>query len=471
MSKQKEKPLEDSKIKPLAGFDNAPKGKTAKEANVWNRIWLYVTAAFVVLCLFSLINELLDLPHNLIGIPETRTNWAEVAIESTAIVIVGFFSVSVLISAVNARKRVEKSVLAERDKAQKYLDIAGVIIVVLNAEGTVVLINKKGCDVLDYEQTEIVGKNWFETFLPRRDKDRVKGVFDKLIVGEIEPFEHYENAVLTQSGDERLIAWHNSILRDKEGRITHTISSGEDITERKQTEEKLLDYQAQLKSLASQLTLAEEHERRRIAAELHDRISQSLVISKMKVEKLHKSSSSKEIKKTLNEIANSLGCTIAEAKSLIHRIHPPLLPVLGFEAALAEWLNEQIQENHGIEIEFLNDKKPKPLDEDISILLFRNVRELLINVVKHAKAQKAKVSIRKVDDKISVTVEDDGAGFDPDMVARNAAKKGAFGLFSIQEQLEKAGGHLEIESKPGHGTKVTIIAPLKCRNFIEGRKT
>ncbi len=233
------------------------------------------------------------------------------------------------------------------------------------------------------------------------------------------------------------------------------------ILRRRKAEEKLLDYQKQLRSLASQLSLTEERERHRIATELHDRISQSLVISKTNLELLRESTSSEGFAKTLDEVCNSLDETIQNTRLLTSDLSSPILYELGFEAAVAEWLAEQIQEKHGIASEFEDDGQPKPLDDDICALLFRMVRELLINIVKHAQAHKVKVSIRKVDSEVCVGVEDDGVGFNPSGIVSMPTEAGGFGLFSIRERLEQLGGHLEIKSKPGHGTRVTVMAPLK----------
>ena len=146
----------------------------------------------------------------------------------------------------------------------------------------------------------------------------------------------------------------------------------------------------------------------------------------------------------------------------------PILYELGFEAAVAEWLAEQIREKHGIEAKFKDDGKPKPLDDDIRVILFRNVRELLINVVKHANARNVKVSIHKLGEKMCVTVEDDGVGFDPADVASMAVEMATFGLFSIRERLEQLEGYLEIQAEPGRGSKITMTAPLKCEEIING---
>lgn len=137
------------------------------------------------------------------------------------------------------RKQADQLIIKERSDFQKYLDVAGVIFVVLNSDQTVALINKKGSEILGYEETDIVGKNWFDTFIPKRMRADVKAGFNKLIVGEIEPVEYYENPVLTRDGQERIISWHNTVLRDGKGNIIATLSSGEDITERKRALEKL----------------------------------------------------------------------------------------------------------------------------------------------------------------------------------------------------------------------------------------
>jgi len=133
-------------------------------------------------------------------------------------------------------KEAKESLCQERDRAQKYLDTAGVMFVVLDREGRVSLINKRGCEILGYSEEEIVGRSWFDTFLPPEVREKVSTVFSRLMQGELDPVEYAENVVLTKAGQERVIAWHNTILRDETGEINDTLSSGEDITERKRAE-------------------------------------------------------------------------------------------------------------------------------------------------------------------------------------------------------------------------------------------
>jgi len=140
---------------------------------------------------------------------------------------------------ITERKRAERALRQERDRAQTYLDVAGVMFVVIGIDRKVKLINKRGCDILGYDEGEIIGKDWFDNFLPEDFREHVGAVFDALIAGDIEPVEYYENPIIGKDGSERLIAWHNTVLRDESDKIIGTLASGEDITERKRAEEVL----------------------------------------------------------------------------------------------------------------------------------------------------------------------------------------------------------------------------------------
>ena len=124
----------------------------------------------------------------------------------------------------------------EKEKVQLYLDTVGVMVVALNRYGEITLINRKGCDVLGYTEEELMGKNWFLACLPDSIKNEVYEVFQKLMSSEIEAIEFYENSVITKNSKEKIIAWYNTVLTDEEGNIIGTLSSGEDITDRKKAE-------------------------------------------------------------------------------------------------------------------------------------------------------------------------------------------------------------------------------------------
>ncbi|MBI5203736.1 MAG: PAS domain S-box protein [Nitrospirae bacterium] len=161
----------------------------------------------------------------------------DVEVAATPFIYQGKPGAQVIARDITQRRKMEDILKKERDKAQLYLDIAGVMLVAIDAEQRITLINKKGCEILGYCEEDILGKNWFDNFVPERIRDEVKVVFDKMMRGEIEPIEHYENPVLTKSGEEKLISWHNALIADENGIISGTLSSGEDITGRRKAEE------------------------------------------------------------------------------------------------------------------------------------------------------------------------------------------------------------------------------------------
>lgn len=233
----------------------------------------------------------------------------------------------------------------------------------------------------------------------------------------------------------------------------------QDITERKQAEERVLTYQEQLRSLTSELSLIEERERHHIATELHDNISQTLAVTKIKLGMAQGLTSPTDWVGSLNEIGELIDQAIQYTRSLTFELSPPILYELGLEAGI-EWLTEQIQEEHGIQIGFEDDQQPKPMNGEIRFTLFKATRELLINIVKHAQASKAKVSIWREEISIRIRVEDDGIGFSTSE-GKELGKGAGFGLFNIRERIKYLGGDMVIESEPGRGARVTLSAPLE----------
>jgi PAS domain S-box-containing protein len=242
-----------------------------------------------------------------------------------------------------------------------------------------------------------------------------------------------------------------------------------EISERKKAEEKLLTYQKQLRSSASELSLAEERLRRKIATDVHDHLGQNLAISKLKIESLAQSATSPQFIEALKEIRDLIAQAVESTRSLTFELSPPILYELGFGPAV-EWLLRQTRQQHGLSTEFTDDEHPKPLDDDIRVLLFQAVRELLVNVVKHAKAGSVKVSTQKVNDQIRVNVEDDGVGFDVAQLYSQDRMTGGFGLFNMRERLNHIGGHFDIVSRAGKGTRITLVVPITHEKEKSRRK-
>lgn len=147
---------------------------------------------------------------------------------------------------VTGRKQAEQELMKSRQRTQHYLDVAGVMLISLDTQGRVQMINQKGCEMLGHSEADVLGKNWFDNYLPELARKEVKEVFAQIMAGSIAPFEYFENEILTGSGDVLTVAWHNSPLLDESGKINEVLSSGEDITERKHAERVLIESQERL---------------------------------------------------------------------------------------------------------------------------------------------------------------------------------------------------------------------------------
>jgi two-component system CheB/CheR fusion protein len=230
-----------------------------------------------------------------------------------------------------------------------------------------------------------------------------------------------------------------------------------DITERRIAEKKILAYQDELRRMSFDAAVTEERERRRIATALHDRMGQALALTQIKLTSIRDELAG-DARSAVDGAVELLSQAIADARTLIFDLSPPILYDLGLEEALG-WLAEDLQKRHGIKIEVVNDGAIKPLDDAAKVIVFRAVRELLMNVLKHAKTLEAKVTVTRSDGQCRIDVEDRGAGFDPEG-AREPGSVG-FGLLSARAQIARLGGRLEIQSAPGRGTLATVQVPLQ----------
>lgn len=237
-------------------------------------------------------------------------------------------------------------------------------------------------------------------------------------------------------------------------------SSGRDINQRKQAEEQLLDYQQKLRSLSSKLALTEEQERRRIASDLHDNLGQTLALAKLKLGTLLELLSSKQAETLAKEISAMLTESIAYTRSLTFEVSPPILYALDFTETV-EWLAEQLLLKNGIQVRVVYDAKPTPMSEDSRVLLFKTVRELLMNIVKHAQATRVNICLQRQGNHLGIEIIDDGKGFDVEREESRNTTQVSYGLFSVRERMAYLGGTIEFLCPPGLGTQISIMAPLQ----------
>lgn len=249
--------------------------------------------------------------------------------------------------------------------------------------------------------------------------------------------------------------------RDALGRVKAIRWLLRDVRARRRAEQEIAAYQQRLQSLAAELALAEERERRRLAVELHDTVSQQLAMAKVRLGQARQKAVLAPVAEAIEAARNLVDEALKQTRSLTFELSPPVLYELGFVAAV-EWLAERVQKRGGpvVLVTCAADCRDTRLPEPLAILLFQAVRELLNNVVKHAAARNVDVIIAPEGRNYTVVVRDDGRGFDPSDARSSSGDDTGFGLFSLRTRLGHLGGQFHVESAPGQGTRVALSVPL-----------
>jgi PAS domain S-box-containing protein len=389
---------------------------------------------------------------------EGNTKWLE--INSVLITWMGRPATLAFFNNITERKKAEEKLRLTESAIQQAGD--AVVITTAHPVGSssrVVFVNPAFTKMTGYTAEEVTGKL---SILQGSLSDSTR--WKKLETGTSQSKSFYLETVATRKdGTQFNMEWQITPLRDEGGKVTHFVSVQRDITERKKIEEQFHAYQEQLRLLASELLLAEERERRRIAMDLHDNIGQMLALTRIKLGVLRNTLSGNIHEDAVTGIVELIDQSISYTKSLSFELSPPLLYDIGIEATI-EWLAEHMQKQHYILFYCENDGRSKPLTKDVSILLFQTVRELFMNIVKHSQAHQVNVGISREADAIKIVVEDDGIGFDVSKIDTGVT----FGFFSIRERLKYLGGTLSIDTNVGRGTRVTVVSPLDRNEIVKG---
>ncbi len=338
-------------------------------------------------------------------------------------------------------------------------------------------------------EDELQNREWWFAQIHGDDKDEVlRTLHEAKSCGED---YHLQYRVRHRSGTYLFVEDSGRYIADPKRRRIRAVGSVVDVTQRKQAEEALRRSEQQyhdlaeqlekrveqrtadlvkrgrqLHTLAAQLTQAEEHERKRLAQAIHDNLQQLLVGAKFCTETLAggvPESARPEIVRRLNQFLND---AIASSRSLAFELSPPILRNAGLARSL-HWLAQHMETKHGLIVEVSADEQANPQDEDLSSLLFQATRELLFNVVKHAQVRTVELEMSRSETNfVRISVADAGVGFDPGELQEDSRQ--GFGLNSIRGRLDLVGGKLEIDSVPGSGSRIALMAPLGGLEAAEG---
>jgi len=243
----------------------------------------------------------------------------------------------------------------------------------------------------------------------------------------------------------------------------HIASSGTTMTEYGNMLTVMEEYVTQLKALIGGMSLADEAARRKFAVELHENVAQMAALAKIKLSALSKSASEEGLKRALNEIQSLLDAIMASLRTLTFEMSSPLLYELGFVPAL-EWLTGHIQEEYNMVGDFRSGNCPTPLDMQMRIVLFRIIRDLLIEVALQSKASKFILSLNHNGSELCVDIQDDGMGIDIAQIGAVSGLGDGLGYIAIGESIELLGGKIAIGSIAGGGTHIVISVPLRDEN-------
>ena len=372
------------------------------------------------------------------------------AIEDTALVLLAFEDVTAIESAAKALERAEvgfRNVLLHAAEA----------VLMADATGRVVFANHAAAVLFGYDLAELTALS-VDTLVPEAGREAHAGHRAEYAAAP-QPREMGRNRDLVarrKDGTTVAVEVILSTVPSETGPLVAAFVS--DITERRLAEHAIREYQQRLQAMAFDAARTEERERRRIAVDLHDRIGQSLALAQIKLTSVRDALTGAP-RAAVDEAVRLLEQSDADTRTLTFELSPPVLYDLGLKAALA-WLAEDVEKRHGIHIDVVDDDAPKPLDETSRALVFRAVRELVMNVTKHAKTAAARISLRRVNDHVDIAVEDSGVGFDTAAKSVSSAT-GGFGLISVREQIERLGGTMAIDSAPKHGTRINVCVPLQ----------
>ena len=299
----------------------------------------------------------------------------------------------------------------------------------------------------------------FLSYVHPDDRDFVRQSVNEALYWQ-KPYS-IDHRVICPDGTECIVHEQAEVTYDANQNPVKMMGTVQDVTKQKKAEEEIRHNQEQLRCLAAQLQLTEERERHQIASDLHDSVGQILAFVRREIGTLQRSAPER-LATSLEEIANQLDQAVKQTRALSFDLSPSVLYDLGFEAAIED-LTEKFEKERKIQCHFHNSEEPKPLEGYVKILLYRSIRELLINVAKHAEAKTVMVSLTKVDNNVQVVVQDDGKGFDSSNLQHQMGKSGGFGIFSIRERSAHIGGRFEIQSSKGKGTKAILQVPLNKR--------
>jgi PAS domain S-box-containing protein len=323
-------------------------------------------------------------------------------------------------------------------------------IVYANPAASKLLDVRGGDGLLDHVFTDFLGPEYADS-----SKERYQAVCR---YGKMQPFKE----VRAVRSDGAVIDIESAMLPFVYNDKPAVLAIVRDITEDKAIKKQLLQQQDQLRRLVGQLIRAEELQRRRIASELHDHIGQDLILAKMKIDQMSAGFSVSST--SLQSVSDQLESIVEQVQSLTFDMASPSLFSNGLRGALNDWLDNEVQSKYSLSVGFQYDDRADGLVEEIQVFLYRAIKELVINVIKHARACRIEIAAALNNDSITVSVKDDGVGMEWNGKGQMKSKGGGYGLLNLRQRIAYMGGSFEVTSTSGQGTRVSFSIPIELNS-------
>jgi PAS domain S-box-containing protein len=368
--------------------------------------------------------------------------------------------IGALASAFNRMTEDLRSTTVSKDYVDSIIGSMKDTLIVVDQDENIRTVNKATCDLLGYEEEELIGKNIHFVVL---QKSASAGAEET--GGMLNPNQEIEEiAYLTKTGKQIPMLFSAAALKNKDKKIVAFVIIARDVTERKQAEEALRQSEQQLHFLSSQLLIAQEKERKRLSIELHDELGQSLMVVKLWLRSIQGSlrEDQPELKRDCDEMTVYINEISENIRRLSRDLSPSILVDLGLSVAIRSLVTsftKRCNIENSLDIMDLDTKFSK----EGQITVYRIVQECLTNIAKHAQATHVSVVIKEQDGHVYFCVQDNGKGFGVKKYLSNSAPAKGIGLAAMFEQVRMLGGSLDIWSQEAVGTKITFTLPLDAR--------
>lgn len=342
---------------------------------------------------------------------------------------------------------------------QKYFDLfnlAPVGYFAFDTKGLIIEVNLTGAELLETTKSGLLMKG-FSHWIDPEYQDTFYLHRKQTI--ETRKRQTCELKMIRSDGREFFSQLSSIVEPEEDGNFKQIRTTVIDITDRKKTEQEQLKYEAKLKSMALTLSRTQQYERQKLSTQIHDGINQRMAIIRLKLQQAIQSVSDSSLAETLNRISSDFHCIMQDSYSLMFELSNPILYELGLISAIKSLLKSKLLTDNNITSQIVTLETHIKLNQDIAVILYQAVHELLVNIIKHANATNVEVIIVKKQNSLRISINDNGLGFKYP-IEKLPNRDGGFGLFQIRETLQFIGGKLSIESKHQQGAIITITAPL-----------